>query len=408
MQKNRVAFVIIFLTIFIDLLGFGIVIPLLPSFCINELHTSESTIGVIAGVFSLMQFLFNPIWGSLSDRYGRRPILIMSLAGSVISYLLLSIVFAGFILSTVLLLVSRAFAGIFAANISAAQAVVSDITLPEERTKGIGLISAAFSLGFVFGPAIGGILSHYYGYGFPVFVSACLSMIATLMSIFIFKETLPKDIQIANRLNKKNINPLNFRIISEVLRNKLIGKFIIVFFVLVFAFSNIFGTIQLFAERKDTLALNQEEVGYIFSFMGIAGAFVQIYLLKFIQRFFSENNILILGSFIAMFGLGFIGFSTSFLILMLLVFVLSVGNGLSSTVTISLLSQNTSKNEQGSILGINQSLSAFARFLGPVCGGFVYEFLGYKYPFIVGGLFMGIITIYSFNVLKRETTLVKS
>ena len=142
-MKNKPALILIFLTIFIDLLGFGIVIPLLPSFSVNELHISETMIGFIAGIFSLMQFLFTPIWGSLSDRYGRKPILVMSLLGSFVSYILLSLVFSGLILSTVLLVVARAFAGVFAANISAAQAVISDVTSHEDRTKGIGMISAA-------------------------------------------------------------------------------------------------------------------------------------------------------------------------------------------------------------------------------------------------------------------------
>ncbi|MEO8210321.1 MAG: MFS transporter [bacterium] len=404
-MKNKPALVLIFLTIFIDLLGFGIIIPLLPSFSVNELHISESMIGLIAGIFSLMQFLFTPIWGSLSDRYGRKPILVMSLFGSVISYLLLAMVFSGFILSTVLLLVARAFAGVFAANISAAQAVISDITTPEERTKGIGLISAAFALGFVFGPAIGGILSEHFGFGFPVFVSACLSLVAALLCLFIFKETLPKEIQLKNRSNKKNINPLNRKLISGVIKNKNTGKFIIIFFVVVFAFSNIFGTIQLFAERKDGINLNQAQVGYLFSFMGIVGALVQIFFLKFARKVLGEERTLVFGNFLAIFGLGLIGFSTNYLSLLILIFFLSVGNGLSNTVTISLLSQNINREEQGTVLGINQSLSSLARFFGPVWGGFVYQHLGYKYPFITGGIFMLLITIYSFNVLKGKEKL---
>lgn len=405
MKDSKSDLAIIFLTIFIDLLGFGIIIPLLPAFCINELNTSESMIGVIAGVYSLMQFLFNPVWGSLSDRYGRKPILVMSLFGSLISYLLLSLVFSGVILSTTLLLISRAFAGVFAANISAAQAVISDITPPEDRTKGIGLISAAFSLGFVFGPALGGILSHYYGYGFPVFVSAGLSLIAASLCILIFKETLPKEVQLINREKKNNINVLNIRFIISILKNKKIAKYIIIFFVVIFSFSNIFGTMQLFAGREDTLNMNQEEIGYLFSFMGIAGAFVQIFFIKFMQKFLREERILILGNFIAIFGLGLIGFSTSVFMIIIFIFMLAIGNGMSNTVAISLLSQNAGKSEQGTVLGVNQSLSALARFLGPVCGGIVYQYLGYKYPFIVGGFVMILVTIYSFKSMRREKSL---
>jgi len=400
--KNKPAYIIIFLTIFIDLLGFGLIIPLLPSFSVNELHLSESMIGLIAGIFSLMQFLFTPIWGSLSDRYGRKPILVMSLFGSVASYLLLALVFSGLILSTTLLIIARAFAGVFAANISAAQAVISDITSPEERTKGIGMISAAFALGFVFGPAIGGVLSQQYGYGFPVYVSACLALIASLLCLFVFKETLSREIQLRNRENRKSTNPLNVRLIIGILKDKTIGKYIIIFFVVVFAFSNIFGTIQLFAERKDGLNLNQAEIGYLFSFMGIVGAFVQLFFLKIVKRIAGEQNTLILGNFLAIFGLGLIGFSPDIYFLLAFIFLLGVGNGMSNTVSVSLLSQNVNREQQGTVLGINQSLSSFARFLGPVWGGFVYQHFGYKFPFITGGIFMALITVYSYNVLKKR------
>ena len=401
-MKNKSTLVVIFLTIFIDLLGFGIIIPLLPSFSVNVLHINEFTIGLIAGIYSLMQFLFTPVWGYLSDRYGRKPILVMSLIGSVVSNLLLAFVFSGIILSAAILILARAFAGIFAANISAAQAVISDVTSHEERTKGIGMISAAFALGFVFGPSIGGVLSQNFGYSFPVYISAALSLIAALLCIFIFKETLSKEIQLKNRLSKRKYNPFNFKIFLTALSNKSYGKYMIIFFVAVFSFSNIFGTFQLFAERKEGLNMNQAEIGYIFSFMGVMGALVQIFLLKIINKKIGEENTLILGSFIAIFGLGLIGYSTNLIFLLFVIVILSVGNGLNNTVSISMLSQSVGKEEQGTILGINQSLGSLARFLGPVWGGFVYQFLGYKYPFITGGLFMLIITLYSYNIIKKK------
>lgn len=401
-MKNKSTLVVIFLTIFIDLLGFGIIIPLLPSFSVNVLHINEFTIGLIAGIYSLMQFLFTPVWGYLSDRYGRKPILVMSLIGSVVSNLLLAFVFSGIILSASILILARAFAGIFAANISAAQAVISDVTSHEERTKGIGMISAAFALGFVFGPSIGGVLSQNFGYSFPVYISAALSLIAALLCIFIFKETLSKEIQLKNRLSKRKYNPFNLRIFLTALSNKSYGKYMIIFFVAVFSFSNIFGTFQLFAERKEGLNMNQAEIGYIFSFMGVMGALVQIFLLKIINKKIGEENTLILGSFIAIFGLGLIGFSTNLIFLLFVIVILSVGNGLNNTVSISMLSQSVGKEEQGTILGINQSLGSLARFLGPVWGGFVYQFLGYKYPFITGGLFMLIITLYSYFIIKKK------
>jgi len=153
MSNRKFAFAVIFLTIFIDLLGFGIIIPILPDYLKNTVNAPESVIGLIVGIFSLMQFIFTPVWGSFSDIYGRKPILIISLTGNVISYLMMALVLSGIFQSLTLLILSRAFAGIFSANISAAQSVVSDLTSREERSKGMGIIGAAFGLGFVFGPA---------------------------------------------------------------------------------------------------------------------------------------------------------------------------------------------------------------------------------------------------------------
>lgn len=400
-MKNKSTLAIIFLTIFIDLLGFGIIMPLLPSFSDNVLSLSESMIGLMTGIYALMQFLFTPLWGMLSDRYGRKPILIMSLIGSVVSNLLLAFVFSGIFLSVFLFISARAFAGIFAANISAAQAAISDITAPEDRTKGIALISAAFGLGFVFGPAIGGVLSDKFGYGFPVYISAALSLVALLLCIFVFKETLPKEVQLKNRSLKRKFNSLNVKLYLDTIKNPAFGKYILIFFVAVFSFSNIFGTFQLFAERKDGLNLDQAEVGYMFSFMGLIGAMVQLFFLKFFTKKFGETNTLIIGCFLTIFGLGLIGFSTNVIFLLFVIVLLSTGNGMNGTVAISLLSQNVNKEEQGTILGVNQSLGSLARFFGPVWGGFVYQFLGYRFPFITGGVFMLFLTIYAFRVLKK-------
>lgn len=400
-MKNKSTLAIIFLTIFIDLLGFGIIMPLLPSFSDNVLSMGESMIGLMTGIYALMQFFFTPLWGMLSDRYGRKPILIMSLIGSVISNLLLAFVFSGIILSVFLFISARAFAGIFAANISAAQAAISDITAPEDRTKGIALISAAFGLGFVFGPAVGGVLSDNFGYAFPVYVSAALSLIALLLCIFVLKETLPKEVQLKNRSLKRKINSLNFKLYLDTIKNPAFGRYIIIFFVSVFSFSNIFGSFQLFAERKDGLNLDQAEVGYMFSFMGLVGTMVQLFFLKIFKRKFGEPNTLIIGCFLMIFGLGLIGFSTNVIFLLFVIIVLSFGNGMSGTVVISLLSQNINKEEQGTILGVNQSLGSLARFLGPAWGGFVYQFFGYRFPFITGGVIMFFLTIYVYRALKK-------
>lgn len=400
MKKNP-ALLVIFLIIFIDLLGFGIIIPLLPSFSINVLHINESTIGLVAGIFSLMQFFFTPIWGGLSDRYGRKPILIMSLIGSVISYAVLGLVFSGVLLSVVALIVSRAFAGVFSANISAAQAVISDVTTPEERTKGMGLIGAAFALGFVFGPAIGGILSNKFGHGVPVFVAAGLSFVALILCLTIFKESHPAEEQIKNRESGKKIKSLDFKLFKRTLTSGELGQLIIISFIIIFAFSNMFGSFQLFAERDDGLNLNEEQVGYLFSLLGIIGAIVQVFLIKYVKKYLGDGKSLLFGIVASVFGLGLIPVFENVYWLVGMLSLLALGNSISNTVSLSLISQRADRNEMGTILGVNQSLSSFARFCGPVFGGFSYQHFGYKSPFIFGGVFMGMVALYTYYLLRK-------
>ena len=400
-KANRSAFVVIYFTIFIDLLGFGIIIPLLPDFSFKVLHISETMIGLVAGIYSLMQFFFTPLWGSLSDIYGRKPILIMSLTGNILAYSLMALVFSGVVLSLPLLIIARAFAGLFSANISAAQAVVSDITTKEGRSKGMGILGSAFALGFVFGPALGGVLSVEFGYGVPIMLSAVFSFMALMLCVTIFKETLSSDIRAENKKNFKGFALVNIKAIKDVIKNVNVGVYVVIFFFITFAFANIYGTFQLFGERKEGLNLNQAEIGYLLSFLGVVGSIVQVTLIKVFKVKFGEKRSLIIGNFLVFIGLTLIPFSKSVTILLLVIFILAFGNGINNPMTLGLISQNVSRDEQGSVLGINQSLSSLARFLGPVWGGFIYEKFGYQYPFITGGFFMLMITIYCLKILRK-------
>jgi MFS transporter, DHA1 family, tetracycline resistance protein len=400
-NKNRSAFLVIFLTIFIDLLGFGIIIPLLPDFLKNVLMEKESIIGLAVGVFSLMQFIFTPIWGSLSDIYGRKPILIMSLMGNVLSYILMALVFTGVYPSLSLLIISRALAGIFSANLSAAQSVVSDITTKENRSKGMGYMGAAFSLGFVFGPAMGGFFSFKFGYGVPIIMSAVFSFIAMVLCILVFKETLHKELMKENKKNFSGVKIINFKAVHDVITNKKVGIFVIIFFFITFSFANIHATFLLFAEKKDGLNLNQEEVGLLFSFIGIITAIVQGTLIKFFKNKIGEEKSLVIGNILTGIGLALIPFGTTIPILLSILFILAFGNGLNNPMVLGLISQNVGQEEQGSVLGINMALGSLARFLGPVWGGFIFESLGFRFPFFSGGVFMLLITIFSLRILKK-------
>lgn len=394
---------VIFLTVFIDLLGFGILIPILPTFAQNELFMNETMIGLSVGIFSLMQFLFNPLWGRLSDVYGRKPILIFGLAGNTISYIVTGLVLAGVWKSVLLLFVSRALAGFFSANIGAAMAYISDVTPPKDRAKGMGLIGAAFGLGFVFGPVIGGILAGEFGYGTPTFLSAGLSLLALILTFMFVNESLPPEMRRKGKstggFNVKNgMNKL-----LSALKHPHVGFLILLYFVIVFSISNIFSTFQLFAESKEGFSFGIKEVSYLFAYSGLIGALTQGVLIRPIVKRFDERKVFIAGCFMMGIGLGTIPFSNHHIGLLLAsIFFMSSGNGLCLSIGLGLISKFSNPNEQGGILGLTQSLASFARFIGPSWAGFVYHYISYMAPFLTGGLVMMGATVMSLKLLKDK------
>jgi MFS family permease len=404
---NKRTFVI-FLTVFIDLLGFGIIIPLLPTFSQHELHMHESTIGLVAGMFSLMQFIFNPFWGRLSDAYGRKPIIIFSLFGNVLSYTMLGLVFSGVFKSVAVLFIARGMAGFFSANIGAAMAYMADITTGKERAKGMGTLGAAFGLGFVFGPFLGGFIAKRFGFDVPAFLSAFLSLTAFIFAISFLKESLRVELRRKISWARKQLSTINYQLsigkrFHHAITHPNIGILILLFFIIMLSISTIFSTFQLFAEREEGFHYDVEQVSYLFAYLGLIGALVQGILVKYLVKIFDERRILIAGNLLMAVGLGSIPLShTNLTYLLGSLFFLSVGNGMNQPATLSLISRFTKPDEQGSILGVNQSLGALARFIGPTWGGFVYEKMGFAYPFITGGAFMVIGTLISFRLLHEK------
>jgi len=234
-MKNKASLTIIFLTIFIDLMGFGILIPILPTFASKQLGATDFQIGIVVAVFSLMQFFFNPIMGRLSDRIGRRPVILSTQLMTIISYLIFA-----FTNSYLLLIISRMIAGLGGSNIGVAQAYIADITSKEERAKGMGLIGAAFGLGFVFGPLIGALLSKY---GYPVagFGAAAFSSLAFLFAIF----KLPESLHEKKIEQKFQFKIFDFAFTKKVLSSPSIGILVFLFFVIIFSIANIYGTLAL-------------------------------------------------------------------------------------------------------------------------------------------------------------------
>ncbi|MDT8324406.1 MAG: MFS transporter, partial [Bacteroidota bacterium] len=280
---KRTPLAIIFTITFIDLLGFGIVIPIIPSYAGSSFQASDVTVGFLVASFSFAQLLFTPVWGRLSDRFGRRPILLLGLLLTVISYVLF-----GLAASLPMLFFSRLLGGIGGANISAAQAYISDVTRPEDRAKGMGLIGAAFGLGFVFGPFIGGVLVEY-GYSVPGFAAALLSALALLTAIFALPESLP-----AERRGEHGAAEISLRMLIAALRRPRIGMLLLLFFLITFGYANIYATFPLISVRE--FGYSDKEVGYLFGFIGIISAATQGGLIRMLSSRFEERWLFLIGA----------------------------------------------------------------------------------------------------------------
>jgi len=380
--------IIVFLTVFIDLLGFGIIIPLLP-FYAESFGATAFTVASLATSFSLMQFIFAPIWGRWSDRIGRRPIILMGLFGSFVSYLVFGL--AG---SLILLFGSRIFAGIAGANIPTAQAVVADVTTPENRAKGMGLIGAAFGLGFIFGPAIGGFLSQW-GYSMPAFFASGLSLLNFTAAWFLLPETLKPELRAKVRISRLDA----FR---KAITRPHLPLLLLVSFLVVGAFSGFETTFALFAER--TFAFNSRTIGYLFAFIGIILVIVQGGLVGRTVKFIGEHHIVPISLGIVAMGLLMIPASQTLAVLMVSLAVLSIGMGFNNPSLTSLISQYSAAEDQGGILGLTQSLSSLGRIVGPLWAGYAYDNLGVSMPYVSGAVVIGIASLISVVSLWRART----
>jgi len=385
--------VVLFVTVFIDLIGFGIILPLLP-FYAEHFGANALLVGLLSTSFSLMQFLFAPVWGRLSDRVGRRPVILAGLLGSSISYLTF-----GLAQSLPILFLSRILAGIAGANISTAQAYIADSTPPEQRAKGMGLIGAAYGLGFTVGPAIGGLLSQY-GYATPAFFASALALANFGAAWWL----LPESRNRSDRSHRAE-RGLNWQRLRTGLQHPELGVFLILFFISTFAFANLEATFALMTARK--FGFDARANGYLFAYIGVIITIVQGGLTGRLAKRFGERRLISAGLFCMIFGLGLLPYSPGLKSLLLVLIVLIVGHGATNPSISSLVSQAASTEDQGGILGVAQSLASLARILGPIWGGFTFDAFGFQYPYLTGSLFMAVAFSLSLLAVKGQVNVPK-
>ncbi len=374
MREHRATVGVVFLIVFIDLVGFGIVIPILPLYA-EDLHGSPLELGLLMAAFSAMQFVFAPILGRLSDRFGRRPVLLLSLLGSVVGYVLFGL--AG---SMAMLFASRIVDGISGANVSTAQAVIADITGPEDRARGMGLVGMAFGLGFVFGPAVGGTLVGIAEW-LPGFAAAGMSALAFVLAWWLLPETLSPEAR-----ERARRTPLDLRALARAVAHPNLGLALAAVFLVIFAFANFETTFAQLARLR--LGLGKRGVAYLFVYVGVLAAAVQGGLVGRLARRLGEGRLVAAGTFTAFLTLGFLPYLDRLGPVLVTLAALALGQGLAGPSLSALTSKLVGPDEVGGVMGIYQSLSSLGRIVGPFYGELVYGALGFHWPYRTGSLFM--------------------
>ncbi|KPK62009.1 MAG: hypothetical protein AMS21_08365 [Gemmatimonas sp. SG8_38_2] len=383
---------IIFLTVFIDLIGFGIVLPLLP-FYATDFGADPMIIGLVVAMHPAMQFLFGPIWGRLSDRIGRRPILLLGLVGSGLSYLLF-----GLATNLTWLFASRIMQGIAGANIPVAQAYIADSTDLENRTRGMGLVGAAFGLGFIAGPAIGGVLVNL-GYAAPGFFAAALSLANAGAAFFYLPESLSPDAK-ASAARASDLGLLGrMRLAVSFGRSPAIGTLMAIYVLATFVFAAFTTVFPLWIAIK--LDYDAQHAGYLMAYLGLLMAIVQGRLIGPMARQFGERRLLVIGTTVLILGYALMPLADTLLILCAVLVLIALGSGLNWPTATSLASQHAAIDRQGGVLGVMQSLSALGRMLGAAWAGWVFGTWQAATPFTLSAVIMSLAAAFAILFMIR-------
>jgi len=349
---------VVYLTVFLDLVGFGIILPLLP-FYAEAFGATGIWVGAILTAYSAAQLAGASLLGRLSDRVGRRPVLLMSLAGSAASLLL-----CGLARSLWLLLAARALAGLFGGSIAAAQAYIADVTTPGERARYMGLLGASIGLGFVFGPALGSALARF-GFGAAAFAAAALAAANLLFALFRLPETRPAEVR---QHGHSRVDWSNF---LDALHHPAIGRLLAATFLSTLAFVAMEATFALLGEVR--FGLDAGRLGFVFAYVGVVMVIVQGGLVGRLAPRFGERALATAGALVMGASLAALPLVPSLGAAYVVLAGLAVGQGLTTPMLATLLSRATDADEQGGTLGLGQSLAAAARAVGPIGAGWLYD-----------------------------------
>ena len=375
---------IIFITIFIDLTGFGIILPLLP-FYAAKFQAGSSALGMLVASFALMQFISSPILGKISDDVGRKPVLLLSILTSMASFIIFALAN-----SFIMLLLSRIIAGI-ATEVGVAQAYIADVTSEKERAKGIGRVGAAHGAGFIVGPVIGGFLSSY-GFWAAGYAAAALALLNFVFVFFFLPETnINKNLHTSS-ISKESI----FTRIINALSKPMIGTILVILFIMSLAFSAIPVIMPILG--MILFGLESDAMSFFFVYIGLAQIVFQGLLVGELAKRLGEEKMLVFGSFLMTISLFLLAFVPNISVFLVLTTIMVLGGGIVGTAVPSFISKKNPANEQGGMLGVTQSVSSIARVPGPLIAGFVSDFAGITAPFFLSSFMLLVASILGIRI----------
>jgi DHA1 family tetracycline resistance protein-like MFS transporter len=396
----------IFAIVFVDLLGFSLILPLVP-FYAKVYNASDSLIGLLVASYAAAQLIGAPILGRLSDRYGRRPVLLISILGTIVGFIIL-----GFANSLWMLFASRILDGATGGNISVAQAYITDITDRKNRAKGLGLIGAAFGLGFIIGPAVGGLLSTLgetinigifgtaivWQFALPAFAAAAVALV-NLIAVFFF---LPESLTLEKReeLAHKPQTEFTFQNLRAAFQRPQVGPLLSTRFVFSLAFSTFQTVFPLWALNR--LQLQADETAYILAYVGILVALVQGVAIGRLTQRFDENRLMFSAVILMTLSLGAWAFTPNVIVLLIVLAPLALAGGVLNTVLNSVLTKVVKPEEVGGTLGIAAALESLSRVISPTAGGVLLETLGPWAPGMAGAVLTAWLSNYVYRRIIRS------